>query len=256
MDMVMTRLRVIHALIIRDMMVRYGRGHLGFVWTVLEPMILTSGVMLVWTLIKGPTTHGVSVVTFVLTGYMPLTLWRHMTLNAPRLLRRNASLLCHWPIVHSDFLLARLTLEFLSTTAALCIVYFVVFTAGLVDPVADIGLALAGWLSVALYFGGMSMLFAAVSEVWEPAEKFIQPAMYVMLPISGVFFMADWLPDSLQPLLLLNPSVHCMEMFRAGVVGEDLVTHYDPWYLAATTALMLVAGAGALVRVRDRIQVD
>ena len=47
-----TRVSVIRALMIRDLMVRFGRYHLGFVWTVLEPMILTAGVMLLYDLYR------------------------------------------------------------------------------------------------------------------------------------------------------------------------------------------------------------
>jgi capsular polysaccharide transport system permease protein len=86
-----TRVDVITALIVRDMMVRFGRHHLGFVWTVLEPMILTAGVMLIWSLIKEPIIHGIPVIVFVLTGYMPLTLWRHLTNPMVKIFRANAA---------------------------------------------------------------------------------------------------------------------------------------------------------------------
>ena len=69
------RVSVISALIVRDLMSRFGRNSLGFVWTVMEPMILTAGVMLVWTAIRPPIYHGIPIIGFVLTGYMPLTLW-------------------------------------------------------------------------------------------------------------------------------------------------------------------------------------
>ena len=42
--------------------------------------------------------------------------------------------------------------------------------------------------------------------------------------------MVDWLPHYAQKLLLLNPSVHCFEMFRAGFFGAEVTTHYDPAY--------------------------
>ncbi|MEA2741427.1 MAG: capsular polysaccharide transport system permease protein, partial [Acetobacteraceae bacterium] len=74
----MSRLRshfdVFYALIIRDLMTRFGRQHLGFVWTILEPMILCTGVMFVWSFIHDPLIHGMPVVELVFTGYMPLTL--------------------------------------------------------------------------------------------------------------------------------------------------------------------------------------
>src|SRR5262245_54023087 len=70
--------RCLKALMIRDMMMRYGRANIGFLWVILEPMILTAGVMAIWSLIRPPYEHGVQIVAIVLTGYMPLTLWRHI----------------------------------------------------------------------------------------------------------------------------------------------------------------------------------
>jgi capsular polysaccharide transport system permease protein len=245
---------VIQALIIRDLMGRFGRNHLGFVWTVLEPMILCVGVILVWSLIKEPTVHGVPLIIFILTGYMPLTLWRHLTNPMVRLLRNYAGLLYHTPVLHGHILVARIYLEFVSSTAAFMVIYFVLTTVGLVHPVEDPGLALAGWIFTAWYFGAMGMVISVVTECWEPAEKFVQPLSYLQLPLSGVFFMVDWAPSYAQKLVLLNPSAHCFEMVRAGFLGEAITTHYDPAYLAVCSAAMTLIGTAALYHVRDRIQ--
>jgi capsular polysaccharide transport system permease protein len=249
------RIRAVHALIIRDLIVRFGRGHLGFVWTILEPMILTVGVMLVWSVIHGATIHGVPIIAFVLTGYMPLTVWRHMTSTSAKLLSNNSGLLYHRPITHSDILIARLLLEFFSTTAALIIIYLTVYSFGLVDPVYDFWLSLTGWVLNGAYYFGISLIIGAWTEIWEPAEKFIGPMNYLMLPISGVFFMVDWLPTNTQSWLLLNPSVNCFEMFRAGMLGEAVVTHYDTQYVLMAILIVNLIGAAVLFRVRDHIDV-
>ena len=257
-----SHLTVIRTLIIRDLMTRFGRNNLGFVWTILEPMILATGVMIVWSLIRAPVFHGIPIITFVITGYMPLTMWRHVTNPLIRLLRNNASLLYHRPISHADLILARLALEVLSTTAALLIVCFVVASSGVLEPlgasftVNDPALALAAWLYTAWFFTGVGLLQCVWTETWEPAEKFIMPSQYLMLPISGCFFMVDWMPGYAQKLLLLNPMVHCFEMFRAGFFGPGVTTHYDVGYLTLWSLALTLLGAGAVYRVRDRIQIN
>ena len=245
---------VIVALIIRDLMGRFGRSHLGFVWTVLEPIILTSGVMLLWSVIKEPTIHGLPVLTFILTGYMPLTLWRHLTNPMARILRNNAALLYHAPVSSMHVLLARTVLEFLSVTSALVTVYFVVVSIGLVEPMQNPGLLLASWLLGGWYFGAMGLVIAVVTEFWEPADKFVQPMQYLALPLSGAFFLLDWLPEYAQRLLLINPSVNYFEMFRAGFIGPAVTTHYSALYLTVCAAVATVVGVAGILRVRDRMQ--
>src|SRR5438552_16530907 len=79
--------RIIHALIIRNIVVRHGRTNLGFVWVFLEPMILTAGVLTLWSSIGGSERQGLNVVEFLFTGYMPLTLWRHISTSTLNLFR-------------------------------------------------------------------------------------------------------------------------------------------------------------------------
>ncbi len=248
------RLRVIGALILRDLMVRFGRSNLGFVWTILEPMILTAGVIVVWSIIRPSIYHGVPIVAFVLTGYMPLTMWRHLTNPANKIFRTNTSLLYHRVISHYEILIARLILEFISTSIALVVVYTTLLALGVLEPVADYSLLLLGWLLTSWYFGAVGLSIAALTEIWEPTEKFIQPAQYLSLPVSGVFFMVDWMPDFGQKLLLLNPPVHCFEIFRAGFFGPSVNTHYDVGYIVVWCIGLTALGVFALRNVREHIQ--
>src|ERR1700712_3397089 len=104
----------IRALLIRDMMARFGRANLGFAWTIMEPMLLTGGVLVLWSLLRQPVIHGIPLVGFVITLYMPLTMWRHMTTSMVRVAGANSELLYHRPISHIDFVAGRLLLEFLA----------------------------------------------------------------------------------------------------------------------------------------------
>jgi capsular polysaccharide transport system permease protein len=250
-----TRLNVMRALIIRDLMGRYGRNHLGFIWTIIEPMILCTGVMFIWSMIRGKEEFGIPIVAFVFTGYMPLTLWRHLTGPLARILRSSSPLFYHQPIKHSDILLSRCVLEFISTSLAATLIYFVLAATHIIEPIHDPSLVLAGWILTAWYFGAQGLLISALTEYWEPAEKFIGPWNYLQLPVSGVFFLAESVPHYAQNLLLLNPSVHCFEMIRTGFFGPGVTTHYDPVYLIAWAAGLSVVAAAVTYHVRERVEV-
>ena len=250
---VKVQMRALHALIVREMMMRYGRDNIGFLWVVLEPMILTAGVLVLWSAIRAPYEHGVHVISLVMTGYMPLTLWRHITQAGIHAFRRSMSLLYHRHITLLDAFLARVILEFAGTTAALIIVYLVLLAAGLVSAFHDPGLALLGWVSMGVLSVGVAACIAVMTEYSEAMEKFIQPFQYFMLPLSGCFFMVEWLPYDVQQLALLNPSVHCYEMVRGGLFGEGVATHYTVWYPALFGAVLLAIGLSRFEAVRDRL---
>ena len=253
--MLRQHIATIEALVVRDLMVRFGRQDLGFVWAVLEPMILVSGVLGVWSVLHGHDIRGVPVLSFIVTGYMPLTVWRHTTSSMTRVMQNQSSLLYHRPITQFDIVFSRLFLELLSATTALLVVGFILISLGLVRPIADWSLALLGWSLTCLYFGGMGMVIAGLTQVWEKTEKFVQPVNYFALPFSGVFFMVDWLPSWAQKAVLWNPSVNCIEMLRAGVIGPKIATHFDTGYIVLVTLAMLVLGLSSVRASRRHIEV-
>jgi capsular polysaccharide transport system permease protein len=245
--------RCLGALMIREMMMRYGRGNIGFLWIVLEPMILTGGVMLLWSFLKSPYEHGMQIVSFVLTGYMPLTLWRHLTSAGIFAFRRSIGLLYHRQISLIDVVAARMLLEFCGTTAALTFVYAVLLLGGIVEPMHDPGLVMLAWCLMGLLSLGVGINFAVLTEYSEVTERFIQPIQYLMLPISGCFFMVELLPTRAQELALFNPTVHCYEMFRAGFFGEAVTAHFSPWYPLVWAMGLITIGIASIDSVRDHL---
>jgi capsular polysaccharide transport system permease protein len=248
--------RNVRALILRDMMMRYGRDNIGFVWVILEPLLLTGGVMVIWSFTMGSGQHGVKLIEFVLTGYMPLTLWRHMSNGSISLFRRSAGLLYHRTIRLFDILFGRMMLEFIGTTAAFIVVWGSLWVAGMAAPIERLDLLILGWLMMAWLGGAVGAIVAALTEVSETAERFIQPIQYVTLPISGAFFMVDWLPSWAQHAVLLNPVVHCYEVFRAGYFGDYLPTHYSLPYFCAWAFGLTFVGVISVQRVRSHVQLN
>lgn len=237
-------------------MMRYGREHLGFVWVILEPMLLTVGVLVLWSVIKGGYEHGVRVVELVLTGYMTLTLWRHLTNSMSLLFRRSIGLLYHSRITLLDVVLSRVLLEFIGTTAALLFVLTTLVLFGVVAPVQDWSLVIGGWLLMAMLATGVGLVLLIATERNETAEKFIQPIQYLLVPLSGIFFMVSWLPPTAQELILLNPMVHTVEMLRAGFFGAGVETHFSASYVLAWSGLLIFMGMVGVEKLRKDLQIS
>ena len=247
--------RTIHALIVRDLMARYGRDNLGFGWAILEPMILTCGVMVIWTAM-GHNKEGIRAVELVFTGYMPLTLWRHLTNSPIGIFRASSGMLYHRRVTPLDLVFARQTLEVLGTSAALLVIYSTLLVTGLGHGVENWSLFILGWLMMASISVAFGLWLAAITERYEVAERFIQPFQYLNIPISGGFFFVDWLPTWAQKLILLNPLAHCYEVFRAGYFGDAIVTHYSLSYFAAWVFALMFVGLRAVYKIRPHIRLQ
>ncbi len=247
--------RNIHALMIRDMMSRYGRDNIGFVWFVIEPILLSVGITCVWLIVGLGQKEGVKVVELVLTGYLPLTLWRHMTGPIIQVFRGSRSLLYHRRISLFDLVLARLLLEFLGATVALLLFLGTLVLTGAVEGIQSMDYFVLGWFMMAWIGTAMGMLIAVASELSEAAVRFIGPLQYINLPLCGCFIMVDWLPPAAQRVILYHPMVHCFEVFRRGYFGGLVPTHYDlPYFVACTFALTFIAFL-AVAWVRPRVDV-
>jgi capsular polysaccharide transport system permease protein len=251
------QVRNIHALMSRDVAMRYGRDNIGFVWVVLEPMILTVGVMIVWSAIAvGGEKDGVKVVEFVLTGYMPLTLWRHLTNSMVLIYRRSVPLLYHRSISLFDIVFARSALEFIAISAAFLIVWSALVAVDLASSIAHLDLVLVGWLMMAWLGSGAGLVLASITERYEGSERLVQPVQYLMIPMSGAFAMVDWLPHWTHQWILLNPMVHCYEVVRAGYFGSSVTAHYSYFYFICWAFALWFIGIICVHRTRGHVQIS
>lgn len=238
---------------IRDTMSRYGRNNIGFLWALIEPMILAVGVMLVWSLMKPPFEHGVAIMMMVFTGYLPLTMWRHVSQTGSGLFIHSFSLLYHRTISPADIICAKILAEFAATTAAALLIYFVLQLFGLLTPIERFDLVIAGWLLMAWLAGCACIFFASVTSLWRETERFMQAFQYLLLPISGVFFLMDWVPTEARELFWFVPLTHCYEMIRDGAIGSSVTTYYDAWYPIVFGAIAAAVGIMLLPRVREEL---
>lgn len=237
-----TQTRVIGALMLRDAMARFGHDNIGFFWVLGEPMLLTCGVMVLWAL--NNQTHGsdVGVVPFALTGYSYITLWRHIVHNSVRIMTHNANLVFHRHVLFIDVMIARAILETIAILTAFTVIYVPLSLLGYAPLVRDPLLMLGGWLICAWFSFSFGLVLAGCSELAEPVERFIQPVMYLTMPLTGVFFMMDWLPDRAQRVLSFSPLITGIEMFRGGLFPPEIPVYYSPGYAAACCVGLMSVG--------------
>lgn len=247
--------RIIWALMLRELATRYGRDNVGFLWVIFEPMAFCLGVLVLWRNIRGPYENGLSVVPFTMTGYMPLVLLRHMCMYSLNAIKINNGLLYHKSITVLDLFVSRIFLEFIGVTFAFIIVYSLIMIAGFAKLPANIGLVYQGWMMAAMGGCGLALLLGAISEIFEVVERIIGIALYLLVPLSGTFFLVDWLPTNVQKVALLLPFIHSAEMIRAGVFGAEINPHYDVAYAFTFNWVMIVLGLLLLRRIRDRVEV-
>lgn len=247
--------RVLNALVIRELMVRYGHGNIGFFWLVAEPLLLTTGVIMLWSVIYGSAKHGINIVPFALTGYSMLTLWRHTVFRAIKCFSDSYELLYHRWITPIDILVVRHFSETFGVLIAFFVVYIPLLLMDLTEPIDDYLVFLGAWFLFSFFTFGVALIVASLSELSETVERFVNPIMYLLLPASGAFFMLAWLPRDVRDILELVPMVNATEMFRGGYLGGLVPTYWDAGYLFFCGLVANVAGLAMVGKAVTRLEV-
>jgi capsular polysaccharide transport system permease protein len=249
-------LRVLGALLMREASSRYGHENIGFFWIMGHPLFLALGVMVMWRLAGHDKGLHVPLVPFVLSGYTHLTLWRHIVAQSMHGLRRNVDLLFHRNIRPLDILLSRTLLEMIGILTAFFIAYCPLALLGVIDPMRDPLVLLGAWILISWFCFGFGMIITGLTEISEAAEHFVQPVMYITLPITGAFTMQYWLPDEARHILSWSPLVNTQEMFRSGLFPADVKTEWDALYMVACCILVTAIGLPLVRKAQDRVEMS
>lgn len=243
--------RVVMALMLRGALSRYGHENLGFFWLMGEPLLMTCGVMAMWSMAGMDHGHGVGLVPFVLTGYTMLTLWRHIVGHMAHAMGHGAGLMFHRNVRMLDNLCGNVILESLGGLSAFFIAYIPLYMADLVPPIHDPLLLLGGWAMITWLGLGFGMIIAALSEFSEAVSRFIPAVMYVSIPATGAFYMLEWMPEKAQAVLVWSPLVHPFEMFRGGLFGDMVGAKFSVGYMSLVCTILTAVGL-AMVRAAEK----
>ena len=242
------QLRVIGALLMREVLTRYGRHNIGFLWLFVEPMMFTLGVTALWTATQAFHQSNLPIVAFSVTGYSSVLLWRNMPARCVSAIVPNLALMYHRHVKVFDIFAARILLEAAGSTIAFVVLSTLFVALGWMGPPENVLQVMLAWAMLAWFGAALGLLVGAWSERTDVVEKLWHPISYILFPLSGAVFMVDWLPPAAQQFVLLLPMVHGVEMLREGWFGNLVRAHYTFPYLGIACLLLTLL---ALAQARD-----
>lgn len=243
--------RVIGALLMREILTRYGRHNIGFLWIFVEPMLFTLGVAALWSFIGAHHGSSLPIVAFALTGYSSVLLWRNMSGRCISAIEPNLSLLYHRHVKIIDLYYARLVLEGMGASISFVVLSIFFISIGWLSPPEDILKVVLGWMLLAWFGAALAIFLGSLAYDNEVVDKIWHPASYILFPLSGAAFLVDALPPSAREVVLYLPMVHALELLREGYFGSTIRAHYDIGYMAGVCAILTLVGL-SLTRALDR----
>ena len=244
--------RVVFALLMREILTRFGRHNLGFLWLFVEPMLFTVGVTTLWTATQAFHGSTLPIVPFAVSGYSSVLLWRNMPARCIGAVDPNRTLLYHRNVKVLDIYLSRLLLEVVGATTSFVTLTLFFSGIGWMELPEDVLEVLFGWVMLAWFGSALAILLGSLSEEYEIIDKLWHPASYLLFPLSGAAYIVDALPERAQQLALFLPMVNGVELLREGYFGRHITAHYDLTYMTICNLGMTFLALAQLHKISKR----
>ena len=234
--------RVLHALMLREMVTRYGVSRLGYVWALLEPIGFIALLTLLFSQLAHAPPVGKSFPLFYATGYIAFHWFQDISSVVARSAFVNRPLFTFPAVTPLDTVIARFVLQALTGLAVAALIFVGILSLlpdqiG-IDPLrllTGFGLACALALSVGL----LNVWATAISKAWEIAWQIVSRPL---LLISCVFFTFWQVPVLIREVLWYNPLIHIVGSLRAGFYPAYDGSHISSAYVLAISAALAVIG--------------
>jgi len=246
------QLRVVGALILREVLTRYGRKNIGFLWLFIEPMLFTLGIVVIRNIIIGNSAFNLtnnqqffgsmSFAGFLMTGYSGFILFRNICNRIGSTSSGNKGLLYHRNIRILDLIFSRFILELAAVSASLIALTLAFHEFGLMSLPENILNVIIAWLLLAWFCFGFGLIVGYLMEASSFFDRIWPIILIVSLPFSGVIFMLNWLPANAQAFLSWFPLVNALEFLRESYFGPSIKAMYSITYLVSINLVLTFIG--------------
>jgi capsular polysaccharide transport system permease protein len=234
--------RVIGALLLRELLTRYGRNNIGFLWLFVEPMLFVLVITAIWAATRSVLGSNIPIVAFALTGYSSMLLWRGMPSRCIGALKSNLPLLYHRQVTILDVYASRILLEFMAVSTSFVALGIAFYAMDWIPAPEDALKVLGGWMLLGWFGAGLGLTIGALSERYPFIGNVWSPMSYIFIVFAGVAFLADALPEEMREIVLWLPMLNGLEYLREGWFGSLFQAHYDIPYVIVFNLLLTFSG--------------
>lgn len=221
----------------RDLKVRYSTSALGYLWSVLDPLVMGAIYWFVFTQVFQRTVGHEPYIVFLITALLPWVWFNAAVSDFTRAFNKDARLVRSTAIPRSIWvnrIVLSKGIEFLCSLPVL--VLFVVIASFGDHPVQlNWGLLLfpVAVLLQTVLLVGLGLLVAPLCVIWTDLERTTKLILRALFYASPVIYGVSDLPGVFETLAAFNPLSGIFALYRVGFFAEE----WDPW----------VVGAGAVM---------
>jgi ABC-2 type transport system permease protein len=256
---VAARRSVLWTLVVRDLRVRYSRSVLGYLWTVLDPLLMSLIYFLVFVYIFKRSDLGhAPYFLFLLVGLLAWQWFSGCLTDTSRALVQEAKLVRSTNLPREVWVLRVVLskgIEYLLSLPVLA--FFLVFYVVRGDAEVNrwvvlfpVGVVLEG---VALI--GIGLLLAPVTVLVTDMQRVIRILLRMLFYATPVIYAVNLVDEPFDKLMWINPMTGILELMRAGFFSHDRfpIEWGAVWVSALVSLVLLFAGTGVFGRLERAV---
>jgi capsular polysaccharide transport system permease protein len=242
------RLRVLGALVIREMSTKFGRSAGGYLWAVAEPL---GGIVLLsvaFSLALRSPPLGNNFMLFYMTGIVPFYMFGTMSKGVAGAVKSSRGLL-NYPVVTAlDAVFAKFLLNFMTVFLVGALLAAGIIVGFGLHVNLDLGAVAIAFFAAAILglgVGTLNCVLFGLYPTWQNVWSVLTRPLFIL---STIFYVYEEVPATFQAILWWNPLVHVVALMRTGFFGT-----YDPAfvslpYVFGVSLALFVVGAHLLRR--------
>jgi ABC-type polysaccharide/polyol phosphate export permease len=204
---------LVRALVARELKVRYRRSAIGFLWTMLQPLLMMAVLAVVFSSIFRFRFPEGNYVVFVLAGLLFWNFFSQSILASMNSLRGNAALLKKLPLPKEVFPLAAVLSGVVNLCLALVPLLAILVISG--HPIRPAILFLPVSILVAGAFTlGAGLLLSPLSVFFSDVVELVGVLLAALMYLTPVIYPKEIVPEPYLSLVRYNPVRSILEVFR------------------------------------------
>lgn len=219
--------RILKLLVGRDLKVRYAGSFLGYVWTILEPLLMTFVYFLLFTQIfhRSAGNDFKPFLLYLITGQLPFFWFTGGVTATTRALRSESQMVRSTNVPRELWVLRVVASKYVEYLFGLPVVVIFAAAYAMKPTIYTLLLPLAWLLEITLIVG-LGLILAPLNVLVRDVERIVPIFTRIMFFASPVLYSIEQASKKLQVIFSLNPTVGFLQLSRAVFFPAALYTKH------------------------------
>lgn len=238
-----TRVRVVFGYVVREMKQHKSGARLGLFFTVLEALVAILVLALLFSVIGRRAAFGDSLILFMMTGFAPFLTFTKTSSKASSAVLQGTNRGRSPMLSIQTYAITQTIIVVFGLSTAVTIICMTLYGLGVAAAVPiDLSMIILSFLVAAALGYGVGLLNSIIGFFFKPWHSIYQLMTRGLLFLSGIFYVADFMPVQIREIIEWNPLIHVISLFRYGFYSTYPDVIFDQYYLFCWVIISVFLG--------------